>query len=379
MAAASILIKPASANCNIDCAYCFYKCLSSRREEYSKGFMRQETLRALVENAAAYGDDLIAFAFQGGEPTLCGVDFFREAVRLQQEYRRPGQVVENSIQTNGLLLDEEWAKFLAEEDFLGGISLDGPKKIHDRYRKDASGRGTFAKVMQSISLLRRYGVRFNILTVVTEEAAQKASYLYDFYKRNGFDYIQLIPCMDESGRGQSACANTSAVTPDSYGRFLCEIFDRWYADFDKGANMDIRMFSNLAQMAAGYPAEECGMSGQCSCYFVTEGDGSVYPCDFYCSDRWKLGTVKEPFAELAGSKKAQEFLAASGGMAERCRVCPWFSLCRGGCRRRREEDGAGRYGCNQLCPSYEMFFAHTWERLQKLGERILRYYGPYKG
>ena len=140
MPAASILIKPASANCNMDCKYCFYKCLSSHREEYSKGFMKEETLETLVREAIAYADGSLTFAFQGGEPTLAGLDFFQKAVELQQKYNNKKLQIENTIQTNGLLIDEKWARFLGEHRFLVGLSLDGPKKMHDRYRKDAGGQ-----------------------------------------------------------------------------------------------------------------------------------------------------------------------------------------------------------------------------------------------
>lgn len=372
MPAASILIKPSSANCNIDCKYCFYKCLSSNREEYSKGFMTEETLEQLVRQAFDYAEDYVAFAFQGGEPTLAGIPFFRRAVELQRKYNTKGLVVENTLQTNGILIDEEWAKFLAENHFLVGLSLDGPKKIHDGCRKSVQGEGTFERVMHTISLLEQYHVDHNILSVVTNEAAAKASYLYKFYRRNGFSYVQLIPCMDEPGRKGSGAYNPFAVEPESYGKFLCEIFDLWYADFCRGEQMDIRMLSNLAQMAAGYSAEECGMNGCCNCYFVVEGDGSVYPCDFYCMDEWKLGTLETPFRQLVTSERARAFVEPSEYVSKKCRECPYFSLCRGGCRRWREPFTEGKPSLNYLCRAYEIFFAHCSERILKLGELIQR-------
>lgn len=396
MPAASILIKPSSANCNIDCKYCFYKCLSSNREEYSKGFMSKETLEQLIIQAIDYADDYVAFAFQGGEPTLAGVDFFRKAVELQKKHNTKHLKIENTIQTNGLLIDEEWAQFLSENHFLVGLSLDGPKKIHDRYRTDVSGNPTFEKVMHTVELFQKHHVEFNILSVITNDSSQKASYLYHFYKRNGFDYVQLIPCMDEHTRkivvdnkilhkekledddiNKEETKNLYAVESKQYGRFLCEFFDLWYDDFCKGQLMDVRMFSNLAQMAAGYPAEECGMNGQCTCYFVVEGDGSVYPCDFYCMDAWKLGTVQDSFQKLISSEKAEKFVHVSRPVSDKCKNCPYFSLCRGGCRRWREDAYGGASQINALCPAYELFFEHTWERLQTLGKYIVRQHGPY--
>lgn len=398
MPAASILIKPSSANCNIDCKYCFYKCLSSNREEYSKGFMSEETLEQLIIQAIDYADNYVAFAFQGGEPTLAGVDFFHKVVDLQNKHNNKGLTIENTIQTNGILIDEEWAQFLSENHFLVGLSLDGPKKVHDKYRVDALGNPTFEKVMHTVGLFNQYHVEYNILSVITNESVKKASGLYNFYKRNGFAYIQLIPCMDEMTRDTSNTAypnqpdlsaaeepdtqvvhNQYAVNPTDYGRFLCELFDLWYEDFMQGQNMDIRMFSNLAQMAAGYPAEECGMNGSCNCYFVVEGDGSVYPCDFYCMDEWKLGTVQDSFQKLIVSDKVKEFLTASHAVHEKCKTCPHFQLCRGGCRRWRETGNAGELDLNYLCPAYEIFFEHCGERIGELGKMILNRFGTYQG
>lgn len=390
MPAASILIKPASSNCNIDCKYCFYKCLSSNREEYSKGFMSEETLEQLVIQAIEYADGYVAFAFQGGEPTLAGISFFERVVELQQKYNIKQLIIENTIQTNGMMIDEEWAAFLADNHFLVGLSLDGPKKLHDAYRKDVKGQGTFERVMETISLFERFGVEYNVLSVVTNQTAKKAAYLYKFFKRNRFSYVQLIPCMDEPERNavrnvaeekmQNGNSSTESamkehhdknrvLNAEEYGKFLCEFFDFWYEDFCNGEQMDIRMFSNLAQMAAGYPAEECGMNGHCNCYFVVEGDGSVYPCDFYCLDEWKLGTVKETFEKMAVSERAKEFVRSSESLAAECRKCSYFSLCRGGCRRWREQNG-GIDALNYLCPAYKIFFRHAEERIAALGMYI---------
>ena len=184
-----------------------------------------------------------------------------------------------------------------------------------------------------------------------------------------------------------AQANAYAVEPEQYGHFLCEFFDLWYGDFmrslkpsgeQKYGVMDVRMFSNLAQMAAGYPAEECGMSGCCTCYFVVEGDGSVYPCDFYCMDEWKLGTIADSFEDLLVSEKAKQFVAVSQPKHKKCAKCAHFSLCRGGCRRWREAQAGEEPALNQLCVAYKIFFAHTKGRILELGKLIRRRYGAYQ-
>lgn len=376
MPAASILIKPASANCNMDCKYCFYKCLSSNREEFSKGFMSQETLETLIIEAITYADEYLTFAFQGGEPTLCGIEFFRNAVELQKKHNHKNLRIENTIQTNGFGIDEEWAKFFHDNHFLIGLSVDGPKKIHDQYRTDVREKGTFEQVMCTVELFKKYQVEFNILTVVTNDLTGKASYLYKFYKRNQFPFIQLIPCMDENIRQcgkkgeESTLTGTFAVDAEAYGKFLCQMFDLWYEDFIHGEDMEIRMFSNLAQMAAGFPAEECGMQGCCNCYFVVEGDGSVYPCDFYCMDEYRLGCVGEGFETLKRSSKVEQFESVSHILAEKCKECVYLSLCHGGCRRWREPFVDGKPRLNMLCRAYEIFFAHTKERILVLGQAI---------
>lgn len=398
MPAVSILIKPSSANCNMDCEYCFYKCLSRNREEFSKGFMSEDTLELLIAHVLDYAEDYACFAFQGGEPTLAGIEFFQKVVELQERYNTKHLTIENTIQTNGIFLDDQWAQFLYEQDFLVGISLDGPRKLHDSYRRDEVGKPTFERVMHTIKLLEQYHVKYNILSVITGESVTKAPYLYHFYKRNGFRYVQLIPCIDERARGKESNAERArdkmsvsqgdgwsekakcqsarfTLKAEQYGRFLCEMFDLWYEDFCReeamnGVSMDIRMFSNLAQMAAGFPAEECGMNGHCSCYFVVEGDGSVYPCDFYCMDSWRLGTVEDSFETLAKSDRVEKFVQASLPIHEKCCKCPYFSLCRGGCRRWRENADNTMPGLNLLCPAYECFFSYAGPRIQKLGQRI---------
>lgn len=379
MKQASILIKPASSNCNMDCKYCFYKCMSSNREQYSLGFMPDEVLENLVRKAIQYTDDYLTFAFQGGEPMLAGIDFFKRVIELQKQFGslKPGLRIDNTIQTNGTLLNEEWCEFFHRENFLVGVSLDGPRKNHDAWRVMADGKESFGRVMNGVELLKKYNVDFNILTVVTEQLAGKASALYKFYKRNNFGYVQLIPCMDEEDR-QAGLMNSGkvdsayAVKPESYGHFLNKFFDMWYEDFKRGDIMDVRMFSNLAQMTIGYPPEECGMCGQCDAYFVVEGDGSIYPCDFYCMDEYKLGNVKDicSFEEVKKCKKVTEFESNSMIKPEKCTECEYYSLCRGGCRRFREMN-TDDAGVNYLCEGYKIFYAHTKDRLEKLGRTIV--------
>lgn len=340
------------------------------------GFMSDEVLENLVKKAIEYTDEYLTFAFQGGEPTLAGINFFKKVVELQKKYgsMKPQLRIDNTIQTNGTTLNEEWCDFFHREKFLVGVSLDGPRKNHDALRLMADGKESFSKVMHSLEMLKRFNVDFNILTVVTGQLAGKASALYRFYKRNDFKYIQLIPCMDEEGRQvcstDSNDENIYAVKPEAYGCFLNEFFDMWYEDFKAGDIMDVRMFSNLAQMTVGYPPEECGMCGKCDAYFVVEGDGSIYPCDFYCMDGYRLGNIKEVHSldEIKKSDKVKEFEISSVIKPDECTECEYYSLCRGGCRRFRE---INETGINYLCDGYKIFFSHTKDRLEKLGQTII--------
>lgn len=370
MPSVSILIKPASSGCNIACRYCFYHAIAENREVCNYGIMSDETLEQLIKAVINYADGFAAFAFQGGEPTLAGLNFYKKVISLQKQYNTKHLQIQNTIQTNGTLIDEEWAKFLSKNHFLVGLSLDGPRGVNDFCRVTRNGDSTFDTLMQTVKLFERYDVAFNVCSVVTAKTAEKIPAIYNFFKQKKFDYLQFIPCLDEKIGEHSEYS----LTPQAYGKFLCKLFDLWYADFTKGRQIDIRMFSNYAQMAAGYAPEECGMCGKCNTYFVVEGDGSVYPCDFYTQDMWKLGTIEDGFQALYSSEKSQAFMQASLLKPEECMSCQYEALCRGGCRRWRDR-GDGNLTKNYLCESYQMFFHHCGDRIHKLGEYINQQYG----
>ncbi len=368
MAPVSILIKPASSGCNIACKYCFYHSIASEREVPNYGIMSEEQLDTLVKETIKYADGFACFAFQGGEPTLAGLDFFKKAVELQQKYNNKNLIIQNTIQTNGTLIDEAWAKFLGKNKFLVGLSLDGPRGVNNFCRVTRQGESIFDKEMETIALFQKYRVDFNVVTVVTAKTVDRISGVYNFFKKKGFQYLQFIPCLDE----RYGLHGEYSLTPKAYGEFLCKLFDLWYEDFSHGLSIDIRMFSNLAQMAAGYAPEECGMCGQCNTYFVVESDGSVYPCDFYTQDRWKLGTVSDGFWNLYQGKKSTEFMKISHKTEPKCRECPYFYLCRGGCRRWRDMKSNGELELNYLCEGYKIFFEHCESRIKLLGGYIRR-------
>ena len=224
----NLLIKPSSGMCSLNCTYCFYHDLMSKREVPSYGFMSEETSRALIRKALAYATGQCSFGFQGGEPTMIGLDFYQTFVELVKEYNHKNLEISYFIQTNGYLLSEEWVRFLADNHFLIGISLDGTIHTHNRYRKNYDGKGSFDQVMDTIGLCNRYKAEYNILTVVNKATAMSVRKVYQFYRRQDFRYLQFIPCLDPLGSEKGK--EEYSLLPEEYGRFLCKLFDLWYDD-----------------------------------------------------------------------------------------------------------------------------------------------------
>lgn len=362
MSSLSLLVKPSSGGCNVRCKYCFYHDEQLNRETFSYGFMSEETLEILIKKALEYATVRCTFGFQGGEPTLRGLDFFRLAVELQKKYNIHRVEIFNAIQTNGLLIDSEWADFLRENKFLVGLSLDGTKETHDLNRLDPNGKGTFNRVLQTAQRLAAHQVDFNLLTVVTNQTADNIGKIYGFYRRSGLLYQQYIPCLDPLGEQRGI--SPYSLTPEKFAKFLKALFDLWYRDVIAGKFIYIRYFENLLGMLLGRPPEHCGLSGRCALQNVVEADGSVYPCDFYCLDQYRLGNIRESgFEELAASPRAKQFLAEGLAVPERCRECRCAFICRGGCRRDREPLGEN---ANYFCEAYRSFFAYALPRLQEL-------------
>lgn len=330
----SLLIKPASGSCNMRCSYCFYVDEMAHRQVGSYGVMKEDVLEAVLAKAFAYAEGHIHIGFQGGEPTLAGLDYFHKAVELEKRYHKPGLQISNTIQTNGLIIDGAWADFLASNQFLVGLSMDGCKETHDPCRPDASGSGTFGRVLRAAQLLAARKAEVNIVTVVTPDIVRHIGKVYRFYRKNGLFYQQYIPCLDPIGgeRGDPA----HSLTPELYGRFLRELFQLWYIDRMAGKPVYIRYFDNLLMMLAGRQPESCGMSGRCCNQLVVEADGGVYPCDFYVLDEWRLGNIADdPLESILDSPLARQFVEERTAPHQRCGACRWYPLCRGGCKRER--------------------------------------------
>ena len=366
MPALSLLIKPASGNCNMRCRYCFYADELDNREIRSYGKMSVDTMHTIVDKAMEYGDYECTIAFQGGEPTLAGLDFYRDLVAYVTAHENPKKLkIHYALQTNGYLINEEWAAFLGENHFLVGVSLDGLKEIHDRYRLDAAGKGTYQRVISAIRLLEKHQVEYNILTVVTAATARNGQKIYNYFKKNHFGYQQYIECLDLIG--EEPGQHEYSLTPEKYGEFLKSMFDAWYLDMRSGTYVYNRYFENLMMIMAGQQPESCNMRGVCGKQWVFEADGSVYPCDFYALDQWRLGNIQEnSFEEMDEKRDELGFIQWSMRQQEDCQKCRWFGLCRNGCRRNREPVTAEHTNRNYFCKSYQMFFEYAYPRLEEI-------------
>ncbi|MBQ2755757.1 MAG: SPASM domain-containing protein [Oscillospiraceae bacterium] len=334
------------------CKYCFYTDEMHCRTDALRGIMPLRIVEKIIRDAALSADGYINFIFQGGEPTLAGINFFKETVRLQKELIPPHIKVFNSIQTNGLLIDEEWAEFLSENNFLAGVSLDGTAHIHDAFRLDANGHGTFSQAMAAAQLLKRFGVETNILCVITEQAAQCGAELYRSLTDAGFEWLQFIPCISPF----EGTHHSFELTPQRYLDFLLSVFACYEKDRLSGKHVSVRFFDDILRRLSGSPVATCGMNGRCAVSYTFEADGSVYPCDFYAVDEYLLGNILHSSLDrLARSAAAEKFLCESLPLPHECRSCEFFSLCRGGCR--RDRDNAHQLGKNRWCSVYRQFFS----------------------
>ena len=331
----SILIKPASSLCNMACRYCFYHDVAENREVKSYGIMTRDVAERMLENIFRYAGDStdLTFLFQGGEPTVAGLQFFKDFIQIVDKYNENRLPVHYGIQTNGYLIDEDWCRFLADHHFLVGLSQDGPRDIHDFCRPDASGKGTFSRTVQAICLFNEYKIDYNILSVITKQFARHPQAVWDYYRRSGIKYVQLIPCLKPLKDGR---ADPTDLTPRMYGNFMKQFFRLWYAAFLRGEYLSVRQFDNLVLMLRGQPPEQCGLSGRCTPQFVVEADGSVYPCDFYTLDEYRCGNAaQQPVEEIGASEGMRRFLRGETPVGELCPSCEVRGLCGGGCRRYR--------------------------------------------
>lgn len=345
----SIMIKPASALCNMRCEYCFYHDVTDHRDVKSFGFMSEGTAENLIRKALDFANgESIAFAFQGGEPTLRGIEYFKFFCEKVKELNTKNSPIFYGLQTNGTHIDETWCEFFRENKFLIGLSLDGDFE-NNSFRIDDKCNNAFYKIIRAADIMTKHRVDFNILTVLTGRCAENIDDILKYFKKRGFKYLQFIPCLRPFGDDTES---ELYMTVEQYKHFLIHGFNAYVKDYVRGDYTSIRYFDNLVHLYLGNPTEQCGICGHCMHQFVAEGNGNIYPCDFYCTDEWLLGNINdtnENFDTLAHCEKATEFLRESLTHKKECKKCKYFPLCRGGgCKRSRAD--------RDYCESYRAFF-----------------------
>ncbi|MGD9496724.1 MAG: anaerobic sulfatase maturase [Armatimonadota bacterium] len=362
----TVLIKPAGPDCNLACTYCFYRGKTALWPDAPRHRMSAETLRELVRKYMNYHEGTALFAWQGGEPTLMGLDFFKRAVEFQQLYGRPGQAVSNSLQTNAILLDDPaWARFLREYKFLVGVSIDGPAPVHDAYRVTHAGEGSHGRVLAALDTLLAHQVEVNILAMVQPENVHRPAQTYEYLLSLGVDFLQFIPLAEPDGAGGLM---PFSIDPCHYGRFLCEVFDLWAADRPRPAY--VRMFDDMLAVVMGFEHPTCMFGPHCGVYFVVEHNGDIYACDFFVEEQWRYGNIHQielhhiPRLELYRQFRARK----TAGLSE-CARCEWFRLCHGGCPKYRVMLGDAARP-TYFCPAYRMFFEHAYDTLQGMARRL---------
>ncbi len=363
----TVLIKPAGPDCNLACSYCFYTQKSDLYPDTPQHRMSDETLRELVRRYMNYHDRTVSFAWQGGEPTLMGLDFYKRAVRYQQLYGRSGQHVSNSLQTNAVLLDDrEWARFLHEYRFLVGASIDGPADVHDAFRRNHDGRGSHARVVAAIETLLEHEVEVNVLAMVQPENIHRAAETYEYLLNLGIDFLQFIPLAEPDPSGEGLA--DFSIDPEDYGRFLCEIFDLWAAEKPRQAY--VRMFDDALAVVMGFDHPTCMFGPHCGPYFVAEHNGDIYACDFFVEEQWKYGNIHNlRFDRIPRLELYQTFRKRKTAGLNECARCEWFGMCHGGCPKYRVMLGDAARP-TYFCEAYRMFFEHAHDTLQEMARTL---------
>jgi uncharacterized protein len=390
------MVKPTGSLCNLDCTYCYYLhkegLLHQPRAPHMSDELLEQHVRQYIE---AQGNDEVVFSWQGGEPTLLGLDFFRKVIALEAKYKKPQQRIENDLQTNGTLLDDDWAAFLKEQHFLVGLSCDGPKRLHDFYRVSKGGQPTHDKVMAAARLLKKHGVPFNVLCVVNRENAKYPLDVYRFLTREvAAKKIQFIPCVEpkvfreiapqhweasampvvgtpQAGPGAPDSVVTDwSVDPQDWGYFLCKIWEDWFRrDYGK---VHIDMFESAVAQSMGLPSQRCVTAEFCGKAMAIEHNGDVFSCDHYVYPEYRVGNIAEThWGDMAFSHTQRKFGFAKRDMLPNyCRQCEHLKLCWGECPKNRfVKTPEGEAGLNYLCPGFKQFFGYIQRDMQVILKR----------
>jgi len=390
----SMLAKPIGPVCNIDCAYCFYL---DKTDLYpgTNSFKMNETVleqyvHQYIEGQPA-GTAEVSFGWQGGEPTLMGIPFFESVLKYQKKHSRSGMKIKNILQTNGILLNDHWGKFFHDHSFLLGISIDGPETLHDQFRFDKKGKGTFKQVMRGIEICHKHKVEFNTLTVVQSQNAEHPTQIYDFLKGIGSTFFQFIPIVEhshyrvtdnqldemiypteENALDPHIAVNKRSVGSQQWGQFLNKIFDRWLDKEDIGS-IFLRDFEMLLGLVMGLRSTICVHSETCGNAPAIEHNGDLYSCDHYVDSDYLLGnTAKQSLAEMMNSEQQIKFgNDKRDTLPQYCLDCDYLQYCWGACPKDRIKFTPQKEkGLHYLCEGYKAFYSHTEPYFQKIAECI---------
>lgn len=384
-----VMAKPIGPICNLDCEYCYYLHKEDLYPGTKSWRMAPETLETYIQQyieAQPKEAKEVTFAWQGGEPTLLGIEFFQRIVELEKKYARSGQTIANALQTNGVLLDEEWVDFFKRENFLIGLSIDGPADLHDHYRYDKKGQGTFAAVLKAMQLLQRHAVEFNALIVVHRENSQHGRRVYRYLRDNGVQFMQFIPIVERRGVGShpekefdaadqvhawDRLVSSRSVVPEEYGRFLNDIFDEWVKR-DVG-KVFVQIFDQALAAWLGLEPSLCVFRKQCGRALAIEHNGDLYSCDHFVEPEYRLGNIMElPILEMANSQRQVAFgIAKEATLPQYCLDCDVRFACHGECPKNRFiETPAGDPGLNYLCAGYRKFFNHIDPLMRQMADEL---------
>ena len=362
----SLLIKPASADCNLRCSYCFYLAKKELYPHDRTHRMDIATLEHLIKGYLATQQPVYTFTWQGGEPTLMGAGFFKRVTDLQKKFARPGSRIANGLQTNATLIDDALAHHLARYNFLVGCSLDGPPQMHDRYRRYSNAKPSHAAVRKGIETLCRHGVEFNILVLVSQANVHQARSVYRYLREEGFYFQQYIPCVEFDKNGRPL---PYAINGKEWGRFLCDIFDCWYPQDVQ--RVSIRYFDALLNKRLGTHAGLCSLANNCCLYFVVEYNGDIYPCDFFVEKNLRLGNVADTTWENAlSSPLYAKFGKQKSELSRQCRQCVFLDRCMGDCQKHRQAHKSEEARLSYLCDGWRMFLQHSQPAFEALARWI---------
>ncbi|MCE7577236.1 anaerobic sulfatase maturase [Aliivibrio fischeri] len=370
----SLFIKAESARCNLDCHYCYYL----KNEDKSKPGMDAETLDKLVSNHIQSQPPqipVIDFIWHGGEPMMKGLAFYQTAIELQQAHQSTAPI-QNTIQTNGTLINERWAAFFAQHNFMVGISIDGPQLINDIARIDKAGNSSFERTMRGIQHLKQQNVEFNTLTVINNKSYKHGKAIYRFLKENGSTYLQFQPCIDHEMDRRFDYDWT--LTGKQWGEFLCNVFDEWAAN-DIG-KVYVQFFENCLMILMGHQSQMCHHAETCGQQLMIESNGDVFSCDHYSYNNYKIGNINDNNASLAQMVNSPEQMLFGqnkhDSLNQKCFRCDFKPLCNGGCPKNRVDKINNGENHNVLCEGYELFFKHALPTMLKMVDAMKQGYSP---